>query len=84
MPSGICNSCGKITNSIISDWNWNLGEAVICYASFDQETRLWSKGCAYDNASPFHKEYADHLIETQPHAKPSAPIEDFEDCDEEN
>lgn len=65
MPSAICKSCGRETNSACSNY-WNVrpvGEVTECYAAW--EYGKYVKGCAYDKLddskySPKH--FADHLI----------------------
>jgi hypothetical protein len=51
MSGCICATCGKITNTAVSNyWDNRGGKATECYAAYVDGK--WVKGCGYDKADP--------------------------------
>ena len=72
MPSGKCRTCGRMTNSVTSNW-WKVvprsyydnypkeeGFATECYLAWDENVPV--RGCAYNKCSGYMKQYVDNLI----------------------
>lgn len=70
MPVTMCKTCGRLTNSAVSNY-WArteqdggtekvCGESTACYAAFVDDH--WVKGCSYDTISPFKQKMVDTLI----------------------
>jgi hypothetical protein len=56
-----CKKCGQKTNTTVSDWIGEKdGNAKKCYAAFVSDK--WVKGCSYDTADPFTKDYVNKLL----------------------
>lgn len=50
----ICEYCGRVTNTAVSDWWGNKnGKASKCHAAFVDGK--WVKGCGYDTADYYTK-----------------------------
>lgn len=64
MAIGICQGCGKQTNSAVSNWidgrERDPEKPIECYAAYVDGK--WVKGCAYHKAIWFMKSYVDKLI----------------------
>jgi hypothetical protein len=68
MPSAICQTCGRWTNSVVSNYfvrskTKALEVVTECYAAYVDG--IWVKGCSYDRLSNDKyspKHYADKLI----------------------
>lgn len=62
MPSAKCK-CGYVTNSAVSNYATvkPFGEPTECYARMVEGK--WQRGCAYDRASEFMKEFVNDLVE---------------------
>ena len=63
MPEIICRNCKRTTNTGLSYWiNSPDGRADLCYATFINGK--WEKGCGYEKADNFTKQYVDKLIKS--------------------
>ena len=66
MPTAICKTCGRHTNSTTSNYWPNEHkkerEATQCYAAWDDNENRWVKGCAYEKIAGFYKKWIDELI----------------------
>ena len=56
----ICEACGEITQSDVCNLQSNI--ALECHARMLENSRVWTKGCAYDHCDSFAKYQADKLI----------------------
>lgn len=62
MPTLKCASCGRDTNTAVSDHiDRHDGKASRCYAAHVPDVG-WVKGCAYDDASEFMRRFVDRMI----------------------
>lgn len=62
MPSATCGKCGGLTNSTTSDYWFAPGnKPTKCYAKYVKGTG-WVKGCCYDEAEQWEKEWVDSLL----------------------
>ena len=62
MPSATCGKCGGLTNSTTSDyWFVPDNKPTKCYAKYVKGTG-WVKGCCYDEAEQWVKEWVDSLL----------------------
>jgi superfamily II DNA or RNA helicase len=71
MPVIKCANCRRFTNSALSTWEF-VGEdmtATACYAAWDERTKQWVKGCGFDQASEFDKNFALKYIGTDGKSK---------------
>lgn len=73
MVMGICDNCLAYTDSSVSEWEFvrsskpackDHTRIVIkkCFAEYDANSKEWSKGCSYDEATPEQKKAADEVI----------------------
>lgn len=79
MPTAICKTCGRLTNSTASNyWTSNqgtkFGEVSECYAAWDEEKNGWIQGCAYKKLSGHYKKWIDSLID-KPSEQPPESLE---------
>lgn len=64
MPEIICRKCGHITNTAVADHiDSKDDKADGCYARYTDER--WEKGCSYDEADPFFKQFADKVMQNK-------------------
>ena len=67
MPTAICKTCGRLTNSTASNY-WlpqedkELGEVTECYMAWNEDKFKWVQGCAYKKLSGHYKKWIDSLI----------------------
>ena len=64
MPTAICKTCGKETNSTVSNYflDGKPGEVTKCFAGRDAKTDKWVRGCSYDSLSGVKKWRVDSFI----------------------
>ena len=76
MPAATCKTCGRITNSVTSNYWSTHGVPTECDISVDPETKNWVKGCRWDRLHPdMQKMYEEKYIGKS--ALPSQPPGEF-------
>lgn len=67
MPIIVCKNCGKITNTAYCfydhSWIGNRKDFSGCYARINEKDK-WEKGCRYENADYFMRNYLKKIIGT--------------------
>ncbi len=64
MPTAICKTCGKETNSVVSNYflDGKVGEITKCFAGRDIKTDKWVRGCFYSQSHKVRQNKADRFI----------------------